>query len=273
MLPLFSSAINTDTFMGIVTALLAFAAFALFAAWFCLATDIPAILKKVLKDFSSKPFLVKCGIMIAVCGICLYGGSKHIARIQYDGASGHVVPKLVSEYDEEHDCTLFSMEWTSESHYGYGAVSNTITVWTRNDESENWVPVELIWSEITDSTAEFVVEGNATQWAYIWFGDNPPAVEITTSEGIEIVAFQVTPNTVQISWTAEDFLQGHTFAVQYRNSTAGQWVTEHETTNNTCLIDRFILDKYYEWRVTSTIYAEEEEEANANSAEEPQETM
>ena len=52
MLPLFSSAINTDTFMGIVTALLAFAAFALFAAWFCLATDIPAILKKVLKDFS-----------------------------------------------------------------------------------------------------------------------------------------------------------------------------------------------------------------------------
>lgn len=273
MLSLFATAIAFDNFTGIATGLLAIAALALLAVWFCLVTGLQATLSKLHKDFMRKPFIIKCVLCVLVCGMWMYGGSKHAAKIQYDGASGHIEPKLVSEYDEEHDCTMFTMEWTSESHYGYGAVSNTIPVWTRNEESENWVPVELVWSEITDSTAEFVVEGDATQWVYVWFGDNPPAVEITTSEGIEIVAFQVTPNIVQLTWTAEDFLQGHTFAVQYRNSPTSQWLTQVETTNTTCNIDRFILDKYYEWRVTSTIYAEEEEGANAQSAEQPQETM
>lgn len=273
MLSQFATAITTNTLTGIVTGLLAISALALLFTWFCLVTDLPSAIKKVQKSFLSQPFIVKCILCVLVCGIWMYGGSKHAAKIQYDGASGNIEPKLVSEYDEENDCTLFSLDWTSESQYGYGAVSNTIQVWTRNDESENWVQVELVWSEINDSTAEFVVDGDATSWVYIWFGDNPPAVEITTSEGIEIVAFQVTPNTVQLSWTAEDFLQGHNFAVQYRNSPTSLWLTQVETTNTTCTIDRFILDKYYEWRVTSTIYADEEEGENANNAEQPQETM
>ena len=207
--------------------------------------------------FKTSPFR---RALFTVFGVMLvmWCGAKGWVYIQWDGEEGDIQPKMEAEYDEEFDVSLFSLDW-AEAGYGMNAISNTIPVWVRHASSNEWSRLEVTWTSIAATRAEFAMNGDETQWEQWFFGEEPPAVEIETQEGIEIVAFRVDSEHVYIEWTADEKLAGATFQIQYRTgsrdstSAAGSWQTLETTEDTKITIDRFTLDKFYEWRIAAEV--------------------
>ena len=221
------------------------------------ALRIPFVARFFSWLFATSPFRKRLFTLFATM-LVMWCGAKGWVYIQWDGEEGDIAPKMEAEYDEEFDVSLFTLDW-SEAGYGSGAVSNTIPVWVRNASSNNWTRLEVTWTVVEATRAEFAMNGDETTWAQWYFGDDPPAGEIETQDGIEITSFRVDSEHVYIEWTAEEKLAGATFQIQYRTgsrdstSASGGYITLVTTEENSIVIDRFTLDKFYEWRIAAEI--------------------
>lgn len=133
-----------------------------------------------------------------------------------------------------------SNDWTLATADGWSAVSvdHTGNVFTR------------VWSH-SGTNAE------VTAWNMWWFGNNPPAVEITATGGVSIVAAAFTGKFARFEWKVDEEIElpaGSRVVLQGRDADVQTWdsLTLDDSpshSNTVSVVNGFFLDRKTFWRV------------------------
>jgi hypothetical protein len=202
------------------------------------------------------------GMLMLLCVLCTYVGmTKWCQILPHSSADeGCVLYEAKAGQTNDYSCVIVKATGLDPAPMWYrAAVSNEWTLatddgWTETSVDRTGDFYTREWRNPDTNTA-------VTAWAMWYFGQNPPAVELTVTGGVKVVGAMFSGRTVRFTWMVDEnvalkegsrlVIQNLDYADSGNPSAWNEIVTDESPSTNLTMttISGFYLDRKTKWRL------------------------